>query len=315
MDKSVMGLKLSKIMNSDFIKNKYKEETIGMTIEEKEKYMARTFNMAFLFLQLSPDEKLCEEFINKMVYRNSSISEYPDVMAATMLMSIMTGLSEEEIAECLKHGVAIHFTTPKIAEKIKSDGEMSNLYSNEDIGELMQAMRSTNPDSQYVFTTGFGIKKGVCAGNITTAYYMFHTPETLSFLYGGNFINGNYEAAMEHVRLSTENMEPGMREKLIKKLENLYRATTSKDTRTAILIDRDKLEYKKDNYYKDGKIDRQVERRPYRDGNLYDMCEIEMNLIEQKIPLDALFFVNIPSIEKLDREIAERENDKEENKK
>ncbi len=309
MNKNIIGLKISRMMNSEFVKEKYKSDTSDLSTEQKEKYLARLFNMILLFNQISPDEELCEKFLNKVMNDRDKLEEIPDVFSTVWHMSALTDLTEEEIAECLKHGVAVHFTTPAIAEKIKSDGKMNSLYTKNDISDLLNAMRSANPNSEYVFTTGFGIKKGICSGSVTTGYYMFHTPETLSFLFGGNFINGDYDAAMEFVKKSTEEFPEDMRENLRNKLSDLYKATASKNERTAILIDRDKIEYKKDNYYKNGKLDRQVERRPYMNGNLYDMCQVENNLIEQELDLDALFFVNVPTVEKMDRMVSEKNND------
>lgn len=102
-------------------------------------------------------------------------------MMTSFLTEQITGLSEQEMAEVLKHGVAVHFTTSKIAEQIKASRKMSTLFSEDEKKLIYQGVGETNPESKYVFTTGFGIKNGICAGSITNGYYMFHTPETLSF--------------------------------------------------------------------------------------------------------------------------------------
>lgn len=226
-------------------------------------------------------------------------------------MEMYTDLSEGEMAVALKHGVAVHFTTLKIAEKIKSDGKMSTLFSDNDRELLYKGMAQADTNSKYVFTTGFGMKKGICAGSITTGFYMFHTPETLSFIYGGNFLTGDKEKAMEHLYKSTENMESEVRDALRKRLERLWEQTASKSKRTAILIDRDGLEYKKNNYYgENGEVSRVEEVRPYMHGDLYDMNNIEMNLIEEEVPASSLFFVDVPTIDELDRRIEERKKQK-----
>lgn len=312
MDKSIIGLKISKLMNSEFILDQYAKVATGKPEDDKEKYFAKLFNLCLIFFQICPDEELCKKFINTYMYIDSSNSEYPDIGMIGLLLEADTELSEQEMAEALKHGVAVHFTTPKIAEKIKSDGKMSTLFSDEDRRLLYQGMAQADTGSKYVFTTGFGMKKGICAGSITTGFYMFHTPETLSFLYGGNFLTCDKEKAMEHVYKSTENMEPEVRGALRKKLESLWDSTASKSKRTAVLIDRDKLEYKKNNYYgANGEISRVEEVRPYRNGDLYDMHNIEMNLIEGEIPTSSLFFVDVPTIAELDRKIEENKKEKE----
>ncbi|MCI8546377.1 MAG: hypothetical protein HFJ44_04000 [Clostridia bacterium] len=311
MDKSIIGLKISKLMNSDFILNQYAKIAEGKPEVDKEKYFAKLFNLSLIFFQICPDEEKCKKFINTYMYADSSNSEYPDIEIMGLLLEADTELTEEEMAEALKHGVAVHFTTPKIAEKIKSDGKMSTLFSDEDRELLYKGISQTDPNSKYVFTTGFGMKKGICAGSITTGFYMFHTPETLSFIYGGNFLTGDREKAMEHLYKSTENMNPETRDALRKKLERLWDSTASKSKRTAVLIDRDKLEYKKNNYYgKNGEISRVEEVRPYMRGDLYDLHNIEMNLIEEEVPTSSLFFVDVPTIAELDRRVEEKKKEK-----
>lgn len=312
MYKSIIGLKISRLMNSDFILNQYAKIAEGKTEVDKEKYFAKLFNLCLIFFQICPDEEKCKKFINTYMYADSSNSEYPDIEIMGLLLEADTELTEKEMSVALKHGVAVHFTTPKIAEKIKSDGKMSTLFSDEDRELLYNGMRQADTNSEYVFTTGFGIKKGICAGSITTGFYMFHTPETLSFIYGGNFLTGDKEKAMEHVYKSTENMEPEIRDALRAKLDRLWDVTASKSKRTAILIDRDSLEYKKNNFYGfNGEILRVEEVRPYAHGDLYDLHNVEMNLIEEEVPTSSLFFVDVPTIAELDRRIEENnKNDK-----
>ena len=77
------------------------------------------------------------------------------------------------------------------------------------------------------------------------------------------------------------------------------------------MIDRDKLEYKKNNYYgSNGEISRVEEVRPYMHGDLYDMHNIEMNLIEEEVPTSSLFFVDVPTIAELDRRVEEKKKEK-----
>lgn len=311
MNKSVIGLRISNMMNSDFILEKYAKFAEGKNEADKEKYFAKLFNLSLIFFQICPDEEKCKTFINTYLQTDDSNSEYPDIQMMGLLMEMYTDLSEGEMAVALKHGVAVHFTTPKIAEKIKSDGKMSTLFSDNDRELLYKGMAQADTNSKYVFTTGFGMKKGICAGSITTGFYMFHTPETLSFIYGGNFLTGDKEKAMEHLYKSTENMESEVRDALRKRLERLWEQTASKSKRTAILIDRDGLEYKKNNYYgENGEVSRVEEVRPYMHGDLYDMNNIEMNLIEEEVPASSLFFVDVPTIDELDRRIEERKKQK-----
>jgi len=106
-------------------------------------------------------------------------------------------------------------------------------------------------------------------------------------------------------------MDSETRDALRKMLERLWEFTASKSKRTAILIDRDKLEYKKNNYYgKNGEISRIEEVRPYMRGDLYDLHNIEMNLIENEVPVSSLFFVDIPTIAEIDRRVEEKKKEK-----
>lgn len=309
MDKSILGLKLSKVMNSDFLLKKYAEFADGKPIGDKEAYFAKLFNISLIFLQICPKEEICMQFIDTYLDIDASNSEYPDLHVMPLLLEMFTDLTEAEMSEALKHGVAVHFTTPKIAEQIKSSGKMSTLFSDEDRKLLYKGMAQADTNSEYVFTTGFGMKKGICAGSITTGFYMFHTPETLSFLYGGNFFGGDKEAAMEFLEKSTENMEPETRDALRSKLRKVWDMTASKGKRTAVLIDRDKLKYKTNNYYgANGQVARVEEIRPYMHGDLYDMHNIEMNLIEEEVPTSSLFFVDVPTVPELDKRVEEMKN-------
>lgn len=304
MDKSIIGLKLSKAMNSDFILKKYGELSAGKLVSDREKYYAKLFNLSLIFFQLCSNEDKYKNFIDVYLDMDTSNSEYPDLQIMPFLVEMYTYLSDREMAEALKHGVAVHFTTPKIAEMIKSSGKMSTLFSDKDRELFYRGMSQADSNSEYVFTTGFGMKNGICAGSITTGFYMFHTPETLSFLYGGNFINADKAAAMEHVKKATECMDLELRDQLRKRLTHIWDNTASKGKRTAVIIDRDKLDYKKNTYYgDDGQVSRVEEVRPYMHGDLYDMHNTEMNLIEKEVPCDALFFVDVPDIEELDKRV------------
>lgn len=309
MDKSVLGLRLANVINSDFILKKYAELTEGKLIGDKEAYFAKLFNISLIFLQICPEEETCKQFIDTYLDADASSSEYPDLSVMSLFLEMFTDLTVAEVSEALKHGVAVHFTTPKIAEQIKSSGKMSTLFSDEDRKLLYKGMAQADVNSKYIFTTGFGMKKGICAGSITTGFYMFHTPETLSFLYGGNFFNGDKEAAMEFLEKTTEKMDPEIRDALRAKLKRVWDMTASKGKRTAVLIDLDKLRYKTNNYYgSNGQIVRVEEIRPYMHGNLYDMHNIEMNLIEEEIPTSSLFFVDVPTIPELDKRVEEMKN-------
>ncbi|MGN1029695.1 MAG: hypothetical protein ACI4P7_06340 [Bacilli bacterium] len=315
MNKSRIGLMLSNVINSEFVLKRYAEFADEKPVEDKEKYYAKLFNVALIFLQICPDEEKCKQFMDEYLDIDSSNSEYPDIFMMTIFLERYTNLTESEMAEALKHGVAVHFTTPMIAEQIKSAGKMSTLFSDEDRKLLYRGMSQADTSSEYVFTTGFGLKKGICAGSITTGFYMFHTPETLSFLYGGYFFDGNKEAAMNFLEKSTENMDSETREELRTRLRKVWDMTASKEKRTAILIDRDELQYKKNNYYgPNGQITRVEEVRPYMHGNLYDMHNIEMNLIEEELSSDKLFFVNVPTIRELDSRVSNMQNRENRNK-
>lgn len=45
-------------------------------------------------------------------------------------------------------------------------------------------------------------------------------------------------------------------------------------------------------------------------GDLYDMHNIEMNLIEEEVPTSSLFFVDVPTIAELDRRVEEKKKEK-----
>ena len=149
----------------------------------------------------------------------------------------------------------------------------------------------------YLFR-GFGT--GVSSyGSMTNGFWMYHTPESLSFLFG-NISNRNKEESMKCVSNCISALNPIDKQKTFKAMSDIYdRLIGDEQEVGCILIDRDSFTYEVDYYYHTNPPT-QVERRPYSNGFeslLSNDCKIT-----DDIDIKNLKFLTIPTIKELERQ-------------
>lgn len=215
----------------------------------------------------------------------------------------------EKMIECLKHGVAVHFTTPKIMQKIEKDGVFrayNSMFSTEITEKILAAQKyqlehdETSAQTGMYLSQGFGFSEGVSMSSQTNSFWMNHTPESLTFLFGSKVYTRNKEGAMQHVKDATSTLPNEQREEILEILENIWDNCVGSDKSLGcILIDRDGLEYEKVTYWNE-EPPRVVEDRPYKDNTLNSFSSMENSRYTKDIPVYNLSFVNVPSIYQLE---------------
>ena len=133
----------------------------------------------------------------------------------------------------------------------------------------------------------------------TNGYWMNHTPESLSFLFGGHVYNRNKKDAFLFLLGATNTLDFEFQKKLLIELNKIWDSLIGGDKNLgAILIDRDGIEYKKVIHwnYNPPKTE---EIRPYR----YDLSDIifnENSRIYNDIGIEYLTFLKVPSVSMLE---------------
>lgn len=313
-------------MNKEVVKNNIKELTssnffyetyckYAEDIENKEDVSAKVFNSILISCQLIENiedaKSLGIDLIETENYENNGIFTFfgnPDRILP-LLVSKYTKDTEEELLERLKHGFAVHFTTLNIIELIKEDGVFSSknkMFSKEDEKLIYNAetiQLANKPDSYNtgkILHKGFGFGDGISMSSQTNAYWMNHTPESLSFLFGGCVYTRDKVKAFEHVKESIDTLNPDLQQQIIDRLNNIWDRLIG-DNRSigAILVDRDGLEYETATYwsYEPPKVE---EIRPYNNGSFNDLISTENDRVRQDIGIEHLTFLEIPSISMLE---------------
>ena len=300
------------MINNGFFLNKYIELTSDYNldgldavkresvIKELEEISANIFNAILIACQLFHDEERRNAFAN-------FFSNGIDITTLSIFLPRMFNMSEEEACEKLKNGFGVHFTTCKICEEInKSNGLVgygkNAMFTKEEDELIKEAERlqiQNNPEDMnklnYLFR-GWGT--GVSSySSITNGFWMYHTPESLSFLFG-NISSRNKERAMQNVLRRTSNLDKETQVRVLQTMSNIWdRLIGNEQEVGCILIDRDAFEYEKDTYYNNGRAEVR-ERRPYSKGlnSINDNdCKINKN-----IDLQHMKFLKLPTIIKLE---------------
>ena len=295
---------IEKIISEDFCElyTKYATEDL-----DKEKLSALIFNSVLIACQLLGDEEsikgLIEDFIEKNIRSyDGYLSFYnnPDLFLMEML-SKYSDISYNEVLERLRHGYAVHFTTPKIMEIIKEKEVLSssNQMFTKEVEELIEEAKknqySNTGDVLKCLSTGFGFGQGISMSSQTNGYWMNHTPESLSFLFGGHVYTRDKEAAILHVLEATSSLDFEFQKKILIELNKIWDRLIGEDKNLgAILIDRDGIEYEKVTHwnYDPPKIE---EIRPYR-YDLNDIISNENSKVYNDINIEYLAFLKVPSI-------------------
>lgn len=312
-------------MNKEIIKNNIKELASGNFFyetycqfanenENNEVVSAHIFNAILISCQLVEDIEIAKKVIIDLLrtenYSTDGVFYFfnnPERILS-IIISKYTKISDEEILERLKHGYAVHFTTPNIMNIIKEQGVFkctNKMFSKSDeqLIELAQNIQLSNKPDSYstgkILSKGFGFGEGISISSQTVAFWMNHTPESLSFLFGGNVYTRNKIKAFEFVREAIDTLDENLKQQILETLNTIWdRLIGDNLSLGAILVDRDGIEYEKVTYwsYNPPRVE---EIRPYKD-DLNDLISTENDRIHQDIDVKYLDFIEVPSISMLE---------------
>lgn len=269
------------------------------TVADKEAVKNITFD---LLIQIAPS-------YGGTLYADGQYSEKEYLKILQKYDSFYLENGHEKMIERLKHGVAVHFTTPKIMQRIKESGAFyayNSMFSKEIEEKIIAAQEyqlehdETSEQTGMYLNQGFGFSDGVSMSSQTNSFWMNHTPESLTFLFGSKVYTRNKEGAMQHIKVATSALPNEQREEILEILENIWDNCVGNDKSLGcVLIDRDGLEYEKVTYWNEDPP-RVVEERPYKDNTLNSFSSMENSRYRKDIPVSNLSFVNVPSIYQLE---------------
>lgn len=280
--------------------------TINDNVEETKniKYLEDTaagiFNAIIVGCQLFDDKKIIKKFVDMF-------SNHLDPFYLEQILPEF-GISKEDAIKRLNHGFAVHFTTPKIGKAIKEKGKlvgaginaMFNQEEDKIINYAASEQKKNNPTAEdtlnYLFR-GWGT--GVSSyGSTTNGFWMYHTPESLTFLYG-DISKRNKNDAMSYVAEKISSLDEEDKKIVFATMSNIYDRLIGEEQSTCcILIDRDAFEYEVDYYYETG-TPVGVERRPFS-VNFISLKSTDL-FIKKDIDVSYLKFLKIPTILELER--------------
>ena len=138
-------------------------------------------------------------------------------------------------------------------------------------------------------------------GAQTVDFWMNHTPESLTFLFGGKVFTRNKDGAMEYVEECISTLPEEQKKEMMNIMEEIWENVVGSDKSLGcVLIDRDSMEYETVTYW--GETPPRVEEiRPYRNGTLDSFSAMEESRYERDIPVSGLRFVKVPSIFELEK--------------
>lgn len=173
---------------------------------------------------------------------------------------------------------------------------------NEDliIENASKEQRANDPSAaekmNYLFK-GWGT--GVSSyGSMTNRFWMYHTPESLSFLFG-NISRRNKAEAMMCVSEKISALSEENKKTVFNTMSNIYDRLVGEEQEVGcVLIDRDAFEYEVDYYYNTGKPVA-VERRPYSNG--FNSLMSSDDKISNDIDMQYLKFLSIPTVLRLEK--------------
>lgn len=309
MDKEKVYENIYTMLNEGFFFDKYTELTEKISLLEYERnkeiaqYLENTsanlFNAILIGCQLLDNKNKIIKFVDMF---STNLESY----SLEMFLKDF-GITKDEALNRLKHGFGVHFTTTKICDEIIKNGFLAGYGKNamftkeEDriINDASIEQQENDPDAletmNYLFK-GFGA--GVSSyGSMTNGFWMYHTPESLSFLFG-NISSRNKEAAMRNVASKISSLSEENKKIVFNVMSNIYDRLIGEEQEIGcILIDRDALEYEVDYYYHTGDPVA-VERRPYS-KNLEDLM-LNDNKISNDIDVKNLKFLTLPTIYELE---------------
>lgn len=311
MDKELVYKNIFDLINNGFFLDKYIEATndfdydITKDIKELEDKSARIFNSIIIGCQLFDDKERIEKFVDMF-------SSYLDPYYLEQCLPEFN-LTLEEAMNRLNHGFAIHFTTTKIADIIQKTGKLigsgKNAMFSEDEDKIIKyaeiEQKKNNPDSDkklnYLFR-GWGT--GVSSyGSTTNGFWMYHTPESLTFLFG-DISKRDKNAAMSSVADKIFSLDENDKKVVFNTMSNIYDRLVGEEQNTCcILIDRDAFKYETVYYYNTG-TPIGVEQRPF--NNSLDSLTSNDSSIDGDIDINNLKFLKIPTVIELEKQKQEQ---------
>ena len=261
---------------------------------------ARIFNAIIIGCQLFDDEERIKRFVDM----------FSNCLEPYFLERCLPefGISKEEAINRLNHGFVVHFTTPKIGEIIQKTGRLvgsgkNAMFSKEEdeiINYAEAEQKKNNPTAEetldYLFR-GWGT--GVSSyGSTTNGFWMYHTPESLTFLFG-DISKRDKNAAMIFVAERISSLDEEDKKIVFETMSNIYDRLIGDEQNTCcILIDRDAFKYEVDYYGTGTQV--AVERRPFSTD--FNSLNSNDSLIDGDIDANYLKFLKIPTIIELEQQ-------------
>lgn len=266
---------------------------------------ANIFNAIIIGCQLFDDEERIKKFVDMF-------SNYLDPYFLEQCLPEF-GISKEEAIDRLNHGFVVHFTTPKIGDEIQKTGRLvasgKNAMFNQEEDKIIKyaeaEQKKNNPTAEETLNYLFrGWGTGVSSyGSITNGFWMYHTPESLTFLFG-DISKRNKNAAMSFVAEKISSLDEKDKSIVFHTMSNIYdKLIGDEQTTCCILIDRDAFKYEVDYYYDTG-TPVGVERRPFFTN--FNSLKSNDSLINDDIDISYLKFLKIPTIAELERQKNEK---------
>lgn len=321
ISKKVIRDNLNKLVESEYFYELYNRTMDSEDLEEMESKSTQIFNTALFVCQLVEDPVKIKEIMIELLQTENfdpytgtlsshdfSARQYLDILKKYDSFYLENG--KEKMIHRLKHGVAVHFTTPRIMEKIEEAGRLyaySSMFSKEIEDKILEAGEYQKEHSEEARNTlnflhqGFGFSKGISMGAQAAKFWMHHTPESLTFLFGGKVFTRNKKGAMEHIDEAISTLPEDRKKEMKEIMEHIWDDLIGQDESLGcVLIDRDALEYEKVTYWNE-EPPRVEEVRPYRNNNFSSLGYTEEDRYNKDIPVSGLKFVKIPSIIQLEK--------------
>jgi len=312
MDKELIYENIKDMIENGYYLSRYKEltEDINLdnddereeTLSKLEEISANIFNSILISCQLFDDEEKRVDFANSIVGKIDSYS------LSYLLQEF--NIPKEEACKKLMHGFGVHFTTPKICDEIVKNGELKGYGKNamftkeEDqiITEASKMQKANNKEAEQKMLflyRGWGTGSS-SYGSITNSFWMYHTPESLSFLFG-DISSRDKDKAMSYVSKCISDLDEDRKKATYNTMSNLWdRLVGNEQEAGCVLIDRDAFNYPTDYYYNTNPPTA-VQRRPYSGDTGLSSLESNDNKITDDIPIENLKILKVPTVMQLER--------------
>lgn len=318
IDKSIISKNIKILVESEFYCNEYckliNKQFRGLENISNPEFMenasAKVFNAILFACQATDDLQVALKFASEILNNNCFYeeglinSELSDFYADTLSKNDPYYKTDSiyKLNHRLKHGFAVHFTTPNIADKIQKNGVFSStnkMFSPELENKIIKINEYFNSLKNYHMLSGFGFSKGISMGAQTVGFYKERTPESLYMLFGGQTCTRNKQKAMDYIEKVLEEVPKELRQDVYHELDRVWdELIGNSPMQTAILIDRDQLVYS------------YGEKRPYENISYnflsMDLINIEESRYNKDISSDALHFISVPMLPLLNKYYVER---------